>query len=137
MPIDAHDPSKFRTSVTKEFVLPNVKNSTDMPNWVHTVCVAGRHAPVNPHRQRLLVAANKSAKVKAKPAATSKAKTSDSQQAPDPQAKPKQKATPKGTSSEKPSTSETPYILAKKQFLATLLGRFIITIHNCFFLHNT
>ena len=132
MPIDTRDPSKFRVSVTKEFVLPNVKNSTDLPNCVHEACIAGTHAPVNPHRQRLLVAANKAAKVKATPAAKSKAKASDTHQVTDPQAKPNQKATLKGTSSEKPSTSETPYILVKKQFLATLLGCFITTMHNCF-----
>ena len=53
------------SSVAKEFEInSNCKASSGCPELAaaYKACLEGKHAPINPHRQRLLVAANKEAK---------------------------------------------------------------------------
>ena len=122
------DPQVF---LSKEFALPQeiLAAPTAVPDDVKVVALAGKHKPVNPHRQRLLVASNKAvadeavpdavvakhgagkaAKPKRKPKACAKKK---------PQANAKRKASkPKG-----PKTwQDTAYNVAKKAFIAETLG---------------
>ena len=107
---------------SKEFELHNTGNPTVLPESAVQACLGGTHAPLNPHRQRLLAAANKPAKVKATPKGKSKAK-----------AKPTKPVTaePAATSTEQTAAAaaaapgcktESAYLTAKKAFVATLLG---------------
>ena len=98
-----------------------------------TTRVFGKQAPINPHAQRLLVAASKPAETpKAKATAKSKAKAKASKDK-DKAAKPKVEAA--GKSKSKPKTSKsgdktpktarekTPYALAKESYIEMFLDR--------------
>ena len=107
--------------VAEEFMLELRGGSSAIPESAVRACVTGEHRPVNPHRQRLLVAAHKATKSLPKASANSKA--------------PKAKAKSKGkqvTVPEKDQTKTKPnarkteharnYSAAKSQFLASTLG---------------
>ena len=107
--------------VTKEFVITMKQGSHAVPSSSHEACFGAKQAPITPHRQRLLVACNKAARVAASrtPGAKSKAKANPPGKK-TPQAKQaKAKASPPDV---KNTASETGYTVAKKQFLATLPG---------------
>ena len=91
----------------------------------------GGHTPVNPHRQRLLVACNKAAKIPKVPGAKAKPKNpapamDPVQQPKDPKPaapkKPKQAEAKAAPAKSKNPASETEYMVEKNRFLATLLG---------------
>ena len=64
--MDVTAPAKPKHNrVAKEFEIQgncSVSAGSDALAAAYTACLGGKHAPVNPHRQRLLVAANKEAK---------------------------------------------------------------------------
>ena len=130
--------------ISKEFALPPLM-ITGLPLCAQAACVQGAHNPVNPHRQRLLVASHKSAKLKkAEPKGKAKAKprapandssgTKDGiestsadaaaqsgdmpqEPAPEPPARHTEKKAPKK------KNPESLYMTKKKEFLAQFLGR--------------
>ena len=103
------------TVVAKAFKLEfDATKCASLPSQAVQACCQGSHTPVNPHRQRLLVAAHKETKVlpkeHAKPKGKSKVKAKKAA---------KQKTTK--NSAKKPH-SETIYSVVKKKFLSELLG---------------
>ena len=138
--------------VSKEFELGHKDISNVLPvKGAYEACVGGKHIPVNPHRQRLLVAAHKPAKLKGGAGnvnnnSKKKKKTEPPAEAPpanpsEPEAPPanpsepaqelpcasKQKATQKQKGANKTSAKtrhaypDTPYNVARKAFHAMLL----------------
>ena len=112
------------------------KGLGSLPPGVAQAALGGTHTPVNPHRQRLLVAANKAVELKHTTSGNSKAKT-----------KPKPTTTMKDAAAEEaeiPKTNDAPldaktlqpkkrapypdtaYNIARKKFMATLLDLILI-----------
>lgn len=145
----------YNPAVAKEFVIPNVtemKGLGCLPGSVVQAALGGVHKPVNPHRQRLLVAANKAtecekvpgavsskAKAKSKPAAKKAAEAKKEEEA----EKEKPAATAEQPESPKPTTStgqpkkkraayaDTAYNVARKKFLQTSLDSNFTQLDQC------
>ena len=124
----------FGFRYSQEFEIPSdvqMKGLGSLPGGVVEAALGGTHKPVNPHRQRLLVAANKAvdlhttnnkaeAKPKPKPPLTTKdaaapeaetTKTNDDPAGGNVNIKPKKRA----------PYADTAYNIARKSFMATLL----------------
>ena len=101
-------------------MLPNTSGAYVLTG--ETACLQGKHVAVNPHKQRLLVAANKAAKLpKAKPKATAKAVASGQAAAtlgPEATAEEPLPAAAKKGGKPRQTAAETGYSQAKKKFLA-------------------
>ena len=89
-------------SVAKDFRvdLAVYDNTLALPPAAMDACLAGSHKPVNPHRQRLLVAAHKATRAlpKAKCKAGKKAKKAIKKEEPSPRARKSEKQSPAQTS---------------------------------------
>ena len=122
----------------KEFYLPATYADAAidfLPGKVREACLGGAQKPLNPHAQRLLVAAHKAAgrielpKGKAKSKAKAKAKAKGKAKAKSKamtkkEVEPKAKAKTKADSDKKPRP-QTAYGAAKKKYMVQLLvGRF-------------
>ena len=117
--------------ISKEFELhSHMGHHSLIPLPAVQACLGGKHTPVNPHRQRLLVASQKQAKLKPKAAAKCKsaaggtvdtAGTNETVPAPAKAKKAAAAATKPAQTNKGPKT-ETAYITAKKAFVAQLLG---------------
>ena len=94
----------------ESFYLSSGPNPTSIPSDVVNACLKGRHVPVVPHRQRLLVASIKEARV-----AKDAPKPKDAPKAPE------DKPDPKPAVSNK-KYGPTPYGVAKNEFFAKLPG---------------
>ena len=103
-----------------------------IPQAAAQACLGGVHTPVNPHRQRMLVASQKQTKLKPKAVAKSKAGaggivhtagTNEAVASPPPEA-----ATAAAAAAKKPAQKKgcnvgmSAYSTAKKAFVAQLLG---------------
>ena len=122
-----------RSLVTKEFKL-DIVSTQAVPREAMMACLSGNHKPINPHRQRLLVAAHKATKVLAKeagstrPKGTGKRKTVTKKRKKNTKLKgasalkaQKKDAKPQEASEVKAKKTDTLYNVQRKKFLATLL----------------
>ena len=117
-------------NISKEFELhSHMGKHTVIPQAAQQACLGGVHTPLNPHRQRLLVAAQKPAKLKAKAAAKHKAKggtVADTAGTEGKVAAPTAKApaAPASTKGHNKGGAKgmSAYSTAKKAFVALLLG---------------
>ena len=104
--------------VAEDFELEHGNYTTRIPPEAVAACCAGTHSPVNPHRQRLLVAAHKATQTLPKPKAKAAAK-----KAPKGKAKAKAKSKTKAAAGQTAGTKEcTAYADAKNKFVSKLLG---------------
>ena len=117
----------YVSSISKEFQIP-VDGRNPLPlEAVYQACVSGPHKAVNPHRQRLLVASHKKAKLdktekkvgntKQHPNQAKAATPIPKEEQPKPTENPKQKKKTGATQ----RRSDTPYNIARKAFQAELL----------------
>ena len=106
--------------VAEDFHLEYGNYITRIPPEAVAACCAGTHSPVNPHRQRLLVAAHKATNTLPKPKAKAAKKAPKGKVA-----KPKAKGNIKTEAAADLETTckeLTPYAEVKKKFVAQLLG---------------
>lgn len=98
--------------------IPNKNGSggSHLPDECADLCGAALQQPLNPHRQKLLAAANRAAKVE-KPAGGPKAKAKAKAKAKNPKAE----AVPKVKAAEVKEKAKTDYQNAKNAFLEKLL----------------
>ena len=93
-----------------------------MPLEALKACTDGPHRPANPHKQRLLVASNKSAKLR--PAAKQKSREP-------PAASPAASTAPptdSATQAKAKPWSDTAYGTERKRFLAQILGKYSVLV---------
>ena len=119
--------------LAKEFSLEYENNST-IPRGAMQACLEGQHKAVNPHRQRLLVAAHKAtkaAKPKAAKAEAAKPEAAKAKAAKPKAAKPKAKRKSKAKGKSKPKAKaksgnptnkkpDTAYNVERKRFMSQL-----------------
>ena len=111
------------SNVAKAVEIPPMGGLAGVPDSVIGAALGGKHHPVVPHRQRLLVAANKTPDIPKEEAAAPKAK---------PPAKPKAATKPKTAAKAKADSSkakgnraphaDTEYNIQRKAFFATFLS---------------
>ena len=97
--------------ISKEFELQPLM-ITGLPLCAQAACIDGPHNPVNPHRQRLLVASHKSAKLEKK-GATSKSKAKPTPAVPENLA-PIQEGMPTSADTPQPAVTDVPAGPAEK-----------------------
>ena len=117
----------YVSSISKEFQVP-VHGRNPLPlDSVYQACVSGPHKAVNPHRQRLLVASHKKAKLEKteKKAGNTKQLSHQAKAATaipeEEQPKPTKKQKKKTTTGATQGRTDTPYNIARKAFQAELL----------------
>ena len=104
------------------FSLSSVTNPTSLPSDVVNACLNGRHVPVVPHRQRLLVASIKEARL-AKDAPKPKAAPNEKSKENEPGGEETGlKDTKDAVVPKKKAYAPTPYGIAKIEFFAKFLG---------------
>ena len=126
--------SPIHPAIAKEFEIPNalqMKGLGSLPEKVIQASLEGKHKPVNPHRQRLLVAANKAVEVEkippaAAPKSKQKGKATANKEEPKATCNDDHSESPKPTTSSQPPKkrapyADTPYNVARKKFFATSL----------------